>query len=164
MRALKESVINLINIENITSSGISNKKRNYYAMILCNSKELTESHIGASSFRISNMHFKKVKPLSRIIDFYGNIENGYETRYITGRIIDLNGHEVFIKDGTVLRIGVPIEENGIYNFGESMCRLETDKILRITRYNDDTLEYKEIDRDDFYNPVIANKNVLVRGK
>ena len=115
MRALKESVINLINIENITSSGISNKKKNYYAMILCNSKELTESHIGASSFRISNMHFKKVKPLSRIIDFYGNIENGYETRYITGRIIDLNSHEVFIKDGTVLRIGVPIEENGIYN-------------------------------------------------
>lgn len=149
---------------NMTSHGISNKKREYYMTILRNSKELTDSLVGEDSFRITNMHFKRVRPLSREIDFYGNIESSNESRYISGRIYDLNSHEVFIKDATIIRIGIPIEENAIYTYGETLCRLESDEILRITRYDEDIYVFNKISREDFYNPVVEEKRVLVRGK
>ena len=153
-----------MNNENISSHGISKGKRDYYMTILRNSKELTESIIGEEGFRITNMHFSRKKAFSKSIDFYGNIESANESRYISGRIIDLNSHEVFIKDVTVMRIGVPIEENGIFTYGESLCRLESGEILRITRYNDDVYVYNRINREDFLNPVIEEERKLVRGK
>ena len=164
MRALKESVINLTNTDNITCNGVNSKKRDYYMTILRNSKELTDSYVGEESFKITNMHFSRKKAFSKSIDFYGNIESANESRYISGRIIDLNSHEVFIKDVTVMRIGVPIEENGIFTYGESLCRLESGEILRITRYNDDVYVYNRINREDFLNPVIEEERKLVRGK
>lgn len=154
----------MINDENITSHGINSKKRDYYMTILRNSKELTDSYVGEDSFRITNMHFRRVRPLSREVDFYGNIESDNECRYISGRIYDLNNHEVWIKDATVMRIGVPIEENGIYTYGETLCNLEWDVILRVTRYDEDTYVFNRIYKEDFYNPVIEEKRVLVRGK
>lgn len=149
---------------NMTSHGISNKKRDYYMTILRNSKELTDSLVGEDSFKITNMHFKRVRPLAREIDFYGNIESSNESRYISGRIYDLNSHEVFIKDATIIRIGVPVEENAIYTYGETLCRLESDEILRITRYDEDLYVFNKISREDFYNPVVEEKRVLVREK
>ena len=164
MLALKESVINLINNENITSNGVSKKKVNYYTMLLRNSKELTDSYVGEKSFKIFNMHFKKVGTFSKLVDFYGNIESDDEFRYITGRIFDLSSHEVYIKDATVVRIGISLEENGIYTFGESLCRLGSDEILRITRYDDSVYVLNRINKEEFYNPVIEQKRTLVRGK
>lgn len=154
----------MINNENITSSGVSKKKVDYYMMILRNSKELTDSIFDDESFKIVNMHFKRVKPMSRQIDFYGNVESENESRYISGRIYDLNSHEVLLKDVSVVRRGLPIEENGIFTYGESLCRLENDEILRITRYGEDVYVFNRISREDFYNPVIEEKHVLVRGK
>lgn len=154
----------MINNENITSNRVSKKKVNYYTMLLRNSKELTDSYFGEESFKIINIHFKKSNSFSKQIDFYGNIESENESRYITGSIFDLNGYEVFIKDATVIRLGVPIEENGIYTFGETFCRLDQDEILRITRYGEDIYIFNRINREDFYNPVIVQSKVLVRGK
>ena len=154
----------MINNENITSKRVSAKKVNYYMTLLRNSKELTESYVGEESFKIVSMYFKKNSSLSNIVDFYGNIESDSELRYITGRIIDLNSHQVYIKDATIVRNGVSLEENAIYSFGETLCRLESDEILRITRYDDTTYVLKRISREDFYTPVIEEKRVLVRGK
>lgn len=153
----------MINNENITSSGVSKKKVDYYMMILRNSKELTDSIFNEESFKITTMHFKRIKPMSRQIDFYGNVESENESRYISGRLIDLNNHEVFLKDVSVIRRGLPIEE-GIFTYGETLCRLETDEVLRITRYGEDVYVLNRINKEDFLNPVIEEKRVLVRGK
>lgn len=67
MLALKESVINLTSNENITASGLSTKKIDYYMTILRNSKELTDSFVGGEPFKILNMHFKKKRGLSKQI-------------------------------------------------------------------------------------------------
>lgn len=154
----------MINNENITSSGVSKKKVDYFMMILRNSKELTDSIFDDESFKIVNMHFKRVKPLSREVDFYGNVESENESRYISGRIYDLNSHEVLLKDVSVMRRGFPIDENGIFTYGESLCRLETDEILRITRYGEDDYVFNRISREDFYNPVIEVEKKLVKGE
>ena len=164
MLALKESVFNLISNENITSNGLSTKKVNYYMTILRNSKELTDSYIGEESFKIINMHFKKVKSLSRQVDFYGNIQSDNETRYICGRLYDLNDREIFIKDAIVMRKDIALEDDAIFTYGESLCRLKEDVILRITRYGDSVYVFNRINRDDFYNPVVEKSCVLVRGK
>ena len=58
MRAQKESVKKMDNQE-ITSHGISTRKRNYYMTILKNSKELLSSYVGEEQFNITRMHFKK---------------------------------------------------------------------------------------------------------
>jgi hypothetical protein len=152
----------LINNDNITSHGVSSKKVEYYMTVLRNSKELTDSLIGDESFKITNMHFRRVKPLSREVDFYGNIESENESRYISGRLYDL-WNKIYIKNATVMRIGVPLEETGIFTFGEGFCRLDTNEVLRITRYDDVTYVFSKIDINDFYNPVIEEKRVLVRG-
>ena len=60
--------------------------------ILRNSKELTDSFIGEESFKIVDMHFRREKSLSRIVEFYGHIESENERRYIWGRIFDLNSN------------------------------------------------------------------------
>lgn len=154
----------MISNENITSNGLSTKKVNYYMTILRNSKELTDSYIGEESFKIINMHFKKVKSLSRQVDFYGNIQSDNETRYICGRLYDLNDREIFIKDAIVMRKDIALEDDTIFTYGESLCRLKEDVILRITRYGDSVYVFNRINRDDFYNPVVEESRVLVRGK
>ena len=58
------------------------------------------------------MHFRKDKLFGRHVVFSGNISSGSEERYITGTIYDL-WNKVFLKDCVVMRIGVPIEEDGI---------------------------------------------------
>ena len=150
--------------ENISSHGISKGKRDYYMTILRNSKELTDSYIGEEPFKILNMHFKKKRGLSKQIEFYGNIQSDSETRYISGSIYDINSHEVFLKDVTVMRRDVPFNDEAIFEYGETLCRLEEDVILRITRYGESTYVFNRINKEDFYNPVVEEKHVLVRGK
>ena len=149
--------------ENITSHGLSKVKRDLYMTVLRNSKELMDSLIGEEAFNINNMHFNKSNPFSREITFYGNIESENERRYISGTIYDL-WSKIFIKNATVLRIGVSLEENGIYNFGEGFCRIDTGEVLRITRYDDTTYVKKVINKEEFLNPIIETKKTLVRGK
>ena len=151
-----------MNNENISSHGISKGKRDYYMTILRNSKELTDSIIGEEQFKITNMHFRKDKLFGRQVVFSGNISSGSEERYITGTIYDL-WNKVFLKDCVVMRIGVPIEEDGIITFGEGFSLHDDYDIRRITRYNDTDYVYRKIEREEFFNPVIEQQ-VLVRGK
>lgn len=135
--------------QEITSHGISTRKRNYYMTILKNSKELLSSYVGEEQFNITRMHFKKNSIFSSYVDFYGNIESENESRYISGRIYDYY-NQVYISNATVVRIGVPIEENGIFNFAEGFNIHGMEDIIRVTRYDDGHC-FLKISKDDFYN-------------
>ena len=135
--------------QEITSHGISTRKRNYYMTMLKNSKELLSSYVGEEQFNITRMHFKKNSIFSSYVDFYGNIESENESRYISGRIYDYY-NQVYISNATVVRIGVPVEENGIFNFAEGFNIHGMEDIIRVTRY-DDSHCFLKISKDDFYN-------------
>ena len=138
-----------MNNENITSHGISSRKRNYYLTILNNSKELMSSYCGEEQFEIVRMHFSKNNIFSNYVSFYGNIESENETRYISGKIYDFY-RQVYIIDGCVIRENVSVDDNKIIDFNEGFSIRDTDDIIRVTRYGD-IQSLLKINRDEFYN-------------
>lgn len=146
--------------ENITSYGVSSKYKEYYMAIIRNSKEVTDSCTNDEKFKIVRMHLKRRKSLSKSVNFFGNIESENESRYISGRIYIMK-NKAYIADGTVVRIGVPIEEDSIFSFSEEFIDYDSE-ILRTTNYGD--VECIEtISREDFFDKKEKGFK-LVRGK